>query len=223
MNDRTKQIVDSYKQAADRAAEYLQKSRNLKLKATERLELIAALTGVENWQTLHGMAKGGRAPAIVKLEATPASSPDTVEMLRDYFGSSASWGEHPDYPRDEWKYEVENDDTVAGYWSWVDSQIEQDCAMYPWERDASESVQVCRSAGLNARYQYEAMDENFDDWVVFRGGNPVTEAFNDEQRAWDSAADGIATVVQEKLNKTKDEWLKFSSTEKIALVKHVLA
>lgn len=35
------------------------------------------------------------------------------------------WDEHPDYPIEDWKYEVANDDTRRGYWEWVDSQIEQ--------------------------------------------------------------------------------------------------
>jgi hypothetical protein len=27
--------------------------------------------------------------------------------------------EDPDYPCDDWKYEVANDDTRLGYWEWV--------------------------------------------------------------------------------------------------------
>jgi hypothetical protein len=34
------------------------------------------------------------------------------------------WGEHPDYPISDWKYEVANDDTRQGYWGWVLHQIE---------------------------------------------------------------------------------------------------
>jgi hypothetical protein len=32
--------------------------------------------------------------------------------------------EHPDFPRSDWKYEVMNDDTVAGYADWLATQIE---------------------------------------------------------------------------------------------------
>ena len=35
------------------------------------------------------------------------------------------WDEHPDYPVEDWKYEVANDDTRRGYREWVESQIEQ--------------------------------------------------------------------------------------------------
>lgn len=34
------------------------------------------------------------------------------------------WGEDAEYPVDDWKYEVANDDTRRGYWDWVDSQRE---------------------------------------------------------------------------------------------------
>jgi hypothetical protein len=29
------------------------------------------------------------------------------------------WGECADYPRRDWKDEVQNDDTNLGYWDWV--------------------------------------------------------------------------------------------------------
>lgn len=32
------------------------------------------------------------------------------------------WGECDQYPRSNWEYEVDNGDTVAGYWDWVVSQ-----------------------------------------------------------------------------------------------------
>ena len=34
------------------------------------------------------------------------------------------WQTHPDYSREDWKYEVENDDTNLGYWDWVRHAIE---------------------------------------------------------------------------------------------------
>jgi hypothetical protein len=35
------------------------------------------------------------------------------------------WSEHPKYSRASWQLEVGNNDTLAGYWDWVYSQIEQ--------------------------------------------------------------------------------------------------
>jgi len=32
--------------------------------------------------------------------------------------------EHPDYPVEDWKYEVSNGDTALGYNEWVEHQIE---------------------------------------------------------------------------------------------------
>lgn len=36
------------------------------------------------------------------------------------------WGEDDQYPLSDWMYEVQNGDTRAGYWQWVESQKEQD-------------------------------------------------------------------------------------------------
>jgi len=36
------------------------------------------------------------------------------------------WGEDPDYHKSDWKLEVANDDTHAGYWEWVEMQREQE-------------------------------------------------------------------------------------------------
>jgi len=35
------------------------------------------------------------------------------------------WGEYPDHDKDDWRTEVANDDTVLGYWQWVECQIQQ--------------------------------------------------------------------------------------------------
>ena len=34
------------------------------------------------------------------------------------------WGEHPDHPVSDWRYEVDNGDTRQGYWEWAQSQSE---------------------------------------------------------------------------------------------------
>lgn len=41
--------------------------------------------------------------------------------LREQHGGH--WGEHPDYPRCDWRYEVANEDTSQGYWPWVLSAL----------------------------------------------------------------------------------------------------
>lgn len=34
------------------------------------------------------------------------------------------WGEHPDCPVADWRNQVANDETRAGYWEWVASELE---------------------------------------------------------------------------------------------------
>jgi len=34
------------------------------------------------------------------------------------------WGEHPDYPVEDWQHEVRNDDTRVGYWEWVVNRVD---------------------------------------------------------------------------------------------------
>ena len=37
-------------------------------------------------------------------------------------GSRSNWDEDDEFPVEEWRYEVNNDDTRLGYWDWVDIQ-----------------------------------------------------------------------------------------------------
>lgn len=53
-------------------------------------------------------------------ESMAAETPTAKEMIDKY----GVWSEHPEWPVEDWKTEVENNDTRAGYWDWVASQIE---------------------------------------------------------------------------------------------------
>lgn len=44
-----------------------------------------------------------------------------IMQLADTHGGY--WGEHPDHPLLDWRYEVANDDTRRGYWEWVEARI----------------------------------------------------------------------------------------------------
>ena len=46
-----------------------------------------------------------------------------ASRLKDKYGH---WGEHPDYPYGDWRYEVANGDTRLGYWDWVASKMKVD-------------------------------------------------------------------------------------------------
>jgi hypothetical protein len=53
----------------------------------------------------------------------------TREQLIDLYGEH---GECPDYTHELWKLEVENDETLQGYWDWVVGWYEFDAL---WEDD----------------------------------------------------------------------------------------
>ena len=44
-----------------------------------------------------------------------------MDLCKKYGGH---WGEHPDYPVEDWQYEVMNADTRLGYWDWVQGRID---------------------------------------------------------------------------------------------------
>ena len=46
-----------------------------------------------------------------------------ADQLRAKYGGN--WEQHPDYPVEDWQYEVGNDDTRLGYWEWVSHRIEE--------------------------------------------------------------------------------------------------
>ena len=47
----------------------------------------------------------------------------TVENLIEKYGY---WGSHPEYPVEDWRHEVSNDDVRRGYWDWVAAKLEED-------------------------------------------------------------------------------------------------
>src|SRR3954463_16315784 len=57
----------------------------------------------------------------------PKSLPDTTHPKAPQLiaGIDSVWDDHPDYPSEDWKYEVENGDTRCGYWDWVAAKLEE--------------------------------------------------------------------------------------------------
>lgn len=45
---------------------------------------------------------------------------DLDELMEQHGGY---WGEHPDHPSCDWRFEVANEDTRMGYWEWVESRV----------------------------------------------------------------------------------------------------
>jgi hypothetical protein len=54
---------------------------------------------------------------------TPEREITLAENLADHHGY---WEEHPIYPLEDWRYEVENGDTRLGYWEWIANCIERE-------------------------------------------------------------------------------------------------
>ena len=74
-----------------------------------------------------------------ELESTERLE-ESERKLSQRFGGR--WGEHPHYPREEWSYEVGNDDTRKGYWEWVEDMIEQDPRGKDWRPGMGASLEM---------------------------------------------------------------------------------
>ncbi len=46
--------------------------------------------------------------------------------IDDNLYADGLWGEHPDFPSEDWRYEVNNEDTVLGYWEWCTHKEEEE-------------------------------------------------------------------------------------------------
>lgn len=59
-------------------------------------------------------------------------------------------GEHPVYSKCDWQFECGDERRAAtDYWTWVAFSIEQDHAMWPWDREAAPAVQISRAAKIH--------------------------------------------------------------------------
>lgn len=47
----------------------------------------------------------------------------SVDELKNKYGGSG-WDDHPDYDREDWEAEAEDNGSCVGYWEWVSSQIQ---------------------------------------------------------------------------------------------------
>ncbi|MDG2570829.1 hypothetical protein P7L87_25085, partial [Vibrio parahaemolyticus] len=62
------------------------------------------------------------APALAPKPMPETAHPDAPKLIASI---DSVWDDHPDYPSDGWKYEVENGDTRRGYWDWVAAKLEE--------------------------------------------------------------------------------------------------
>lgn len=62
-------------------------------------------------------SEGAPDDAVIVEMVSSKGIESLAEELREAHGGV--WGEHPDYPLDDWLYEVSNGDTRLGYWDWA--------------------------------------------------------------------------------------------------------
>jgi hypothetical protein len=47
---------------------------------------------------------------------------EDIEQLAEQHGGY--WGNHLDYPSEDWRLDVANGDTRRGYWEWVEARLQ---------------------------------------------------------------------------------------------------
>ena len=57
---------------------------------------------------------------VANVEPMAGDCPLTVKMILP----ASVWEDHPDFPAADWKYEIENNDTRAGYTDWLKAKLE---------------------------------------------------------------------------------------------------
>ena len=62
-------------------------------------------------------SEGTSDDAVIGELVSSKSIEGLAEALKEAHGGM--WGEHPEFPVDDWLYEVDNGDTRLGYWVWV--------------------------------------------------------------------------------------------------------
>ncbi len=45
------------------------------------------------------------------------------DALRRKYGGT--WGQHPDFPLEDWQHQVANNETRQGYWSFVEAAVDE--------------------------------------------------------------------------------------------------
>ncbi|WP_114947295.1 hypothetical protein [Microvirga calopogonii] len=115
-----KEIISRYFDAPHE--EYLYTSTDtLRVPLPLLREVLGALSGAASRATQPKRQTQPAADAAVKPQ------PDTVHPgAAELIGQIDSvWDDHPDFPSEDWKYEVENGDTRWGYWDWVAAKLEE--------------------------------------------------------------------------------------------------
>ena len=65
-----------------------------------------------------------KARAMESINCPSCEPRHTAALVREESGGT--WGNHSNYPVEDWGYEVSNDETRLGYWEWVAAKIENE-------------------------------------------------------------------------------------------------
>jgi hypothetical protein len=219
MSTATQRIVTSHKEAAKRASAYLFGIRNLKLKHSEALELVARVLGAANWQTLEAIANRSSSP--LAGQGTAASRETDVDALsRQVCGAYAlmGWPQHPAYLREDWaKDESDSDESDMGYWKWVTLRMLEDKAMMPWERDVCEALHLARACGVDIDFDFFGCI-----WVPASYEHDEFESLDpkeSELEAWTAAAAAGIAGAKKALGMSDERWNGLTFEAKLSVLK----
>jgi hypothetical protein len=103
-----------------------------------------------------------------------ASEAAAAEMQRIGAGP---WGEDTDFPKEDWRYEIANDETVLGYWDWlhvkrVDAR-EDESEEQPLVAPNGESIVGRRIRAFAIEYGQCALDGNGNICFRFSGDEEI--------------------------------------------------
>ena len=94
--------------------------KGVKVAQHEVLDLYARLQGFEAWSHLKASAKTPKAKAKAQAKEEKVGKLTFPQLVTQLFGA---WYNFEDYPRKDWSYEVESDDTNLGYYDWVANSL----------------------------------------------------------------------------------------------------
>jgi hypothetical protein len=219
MSTATQRILTSHKEAAKRASAYLFGIRNLKLKHSEALELVARVLGAANWQTLEAIANRSSSPLAGQGNAVGRDT-DIDALSRQVCGAYnlVGWTQHPAYSREDWANDdSDQDESDKGYWKWVTRRMLEDKAMMPWERDVCEEVRLASACGIDIDFDF------FDcRWVPasFEHDQFSTlEGKESELDAWCAAAAAGIAGVKQAMSMSDERWDMLTLEARLSLLR----
>lgn len=110
-----------------------------------------------------------------------------VEQLEAEYNQEGD-GEHPTYPRDDWRDAVERCETLLGYWEWVSHRLTSEphayiCAVRlafkaKSPSDANDKLNELLSTHMRGK-KSDLLDWNYDEWGYMQA-IPVSKDFGED-------------------------------------------